>query len=167
MTPLLTSTEMARRLGICTATLLLWRQRRGLREGLHYWQRGVGMERPRFVWDPEAVEQTLADPKAPRPRLQPPPAPSPMGDLVAYLLDRRHLLQDVVAVDCLALGQVVFGQPQRKVPSREVARAMGSMTHGCMANRLRRLRKAGLVDYEAGTFGDPGYQFLRIGPVQL
>lgn len=166
MTPLLTTTEMAQRLGICTVTLLRWRQRKQLREGVHYWQRGVGMERPRFVWDPEAVEQTLADPKAPRP-MQQRPAPSPIADLVAYLLDRRHLLQDVVAVDCLALAQVLFGQPPRKVPCREVARAMGSMTHGCMANRLRRLRKAGLVDYEAGTFGDPGYQFLRIGPVKL
>lgn len=90
-----------------------------------------------------------------------------MADLVAYLLARRHVLQDVVTVDCLALAQLLLGQPPRKVQSREVAETLGSMTHGCLANRLRRLRRAGLVEYQSGTFGDPGYQFLRIGPVKL
>lgn len=95
------------------------------------------------------------------------PAPAAMLEVVAHLLRRRHALKDVAAIDCLALAQVLLGQPPRKVPCRELMEVMGSSSQNCLGNRLRRLRRAGLVEYQAGTFGDPGYQFLRIGPVKL
>jgi hypothetical protein len=44
---------------------------------------------------------------------------------------------------------------------------MGSNTQNCLSNRLRRLRRANLIECYPGTSEDPGYQFMRIGPVQL
>jgi hypothetical protein len=155
---------MAERLGITRPTLLSYRERFYLREGTHYVQRGVGVKSPRYLWDPEAVERALGVPKHSPP---PPPPLPPMAQVVAHLLQRRHKLQDVVAVDCLALAQLLIGQPPRKIPCDELREVMGSHTQNCLGNRLRRLRKAGLIECQAGRCGDPGYQFLRIGHVLL
>ena len=169
MTPTTASTlstgQMAERLGITRPTLLSYRERYHLREGVHYAQHGVGTNSPRYLWDPEAVEHALGARE--QPRLRQPPPPSPMADIVAHLLQRRHKLQDVVAVDCLALAQLLIGQPPRKIPCDELREVMGSHTQNCLGNRLRRLRKAGLIECQAGRCGDPGYQFLRIGHVLL
>jgi hypothetical protein len=156
--------QMAERLGITRPTLLSYRERFYLREGTHYVQRGVGVKSPRYMWDPEAVERALGVPKHSPP---PPPPLPPMAQVVAHLLQRRHKLQDVVAVDCLALAQLLIGQPPRKIPCDELREVMGSHTQNCLGNRLRRLRKAGLIECYAGRCGDPGYQFLRIGHVLL
>ena len=168
MTPTTASTlstsQMAERLGITRPTLLSYRERFYLREGTHYVQRGVGVKSPRYLWDPEAVERALGVPKHSPP---PPPPLPPMAQVVAHLLQRRHKLQDVVAVDCLALAQLLIGQPPRKIPCDELREVMGSHTQNCLGNRLRRLRKAGLIECYAGRCGDPGYQFLRIGHVLL
>jgi hypothetical protein len=155
---------MAERLGITRPTLLSYRERFYLREGTHFVQRGVGVKSPRYLWDPEAVERALGVPKHCPPS---PPPPPPIAQVVAHLLDRRHQLQDVVTVDCLALAQLLIGQPPRKIPCDELREVMGSHTQNCLGNRLRRLRKAGLIECQAGRCGDPGYQFMRIGPVTL
>jgi len=160
----LSTSQMAERLGITRPTLLSYRERFYLREGTHYVQRGVGVKSPRYLWDPEAVERALGVPKHSPP---PPPPLPPMAQVVAHLLQRRHKLQDVVAVDCLALAQLLIGQPPRKIPCDELREVMGSHTQNCLGNRLRRLRKAGLIECYAGRCGDPGYQFLRIGHVLL
>lgn len=99
--------------------------------------------------------------------LRQPAPPSPMADMVAHLLQRRHNLPDVVIVDCLALAQQLLGQPPRKIPCDELRKALGINTQDCLGNRLRRVRRAGLIECYAVRRGDPGYQFLRIGPVLL
>ena len=162
--PTLSTSQMAERLGVRRETVLRYRERFKLRVGVHYVQLGVGMHSPRFIWDPEAVEAALGVPRHSPP---PPPPPSPMAQVVAHLLDRRHTIKDVVAVDCLALAQLLLGQPPRKIPCDELREVMGSHTQNCLGNRLRRLRRAGLIECQAGRCGDPGYQFMRIGPLLL
>ena len=100
-------------------------------------------------------------------RLPPAPQLPLMVQLVAHLLSRRDTLKDVVTVDCLALAQLLLGQPPRKIPCDELREVMGSHTQNCLGNRLRRLRRAGLIECQAGRCGDPGYQFMRIGPLRL
>ena len=163
--PTLGTTQMAERLGVRRETLLRYRERFYLSEGIHFVQRGVGVKSPRYLWDPEAVERALGVSKQPKPRQTPPP--SPMAEVVAHLLERRHQLKDVVTVDCLALAQLLIGQPPRKIPCDELREVMGSNTQNCLSNRLRRLRRANLIECYPGTSEDPGYQFMRIGPVQL
>jgi hypothetical protein len=164
-TPTRGTTQMAQRLGITRSTLLSYRERFHLSKGIHFVQRGVGVKSPRYLWDPEAVERALGVSKQPKPRQT--PSPSPMAEIVAHLLERRHQIKDVVAVDCLALAQLLIGQPPRKIPCDELREVMGSHTQNCLGNRLRRLRRAGLIECYPGTCGDPGYQLLRVGPVQL
>lgn len=102
-----------------------------------------------------------------RPRLPPAPELPVMVEVVSHLLQQRHRLKDVAAVDCLALAQLLLEQPPRKVPSEELRIVFNSSSQNCLANRLRRLRRAGLVEYQHGGGEHPGYQFLRIGPVRL
>lgn len=159
----LTSPQMAHRLSVSLRTLMHYRQRGWLREGQHFERRGPA-GRPWFFWSPEVVEQTLAE----RNRLRPRPVQSiedQLGLLVSHLLERRHRLQDVAAVDCLALAQLVLCRPAGRVPCSVVAACLGSAGINALGNRLRRLRDAGLIEYEPGTGG--GYQFLRIGPLSL
>ena len=163
-TPTLSTSQMAERLGVRRETLLSYRKRFGLRMGVHYIQLGVGVHNSRYIWHPEAVEAALGVPRH-SPPLRPPP--SPMAQVVAHLLDRRNTLKDVVTVDCLALAQLLLGQPPRKIPCDELREVMGSHTQNCLGNRLRRLRRAGLIECQAGRCGDPGYQFMRIGPLRL
>jgi hypothetical protein len=38
------------------------------------------------------------------------------------------------------------------------------LRHNHLSKLLRELKAADLVEYEAGTIGDPGYLFWRVGP---
>lgn len=86
-----------------------------------------------------------------------------MAELLPYLLDNRHRLPNQVIIDCLALAQLDQGPRQRV--GRRVLQAhlqVGSQSH--LSLRLKALRSAGLLDYERGVRGDPGYLIRRLGP---
>ena len=87
-----------------------------------------------------------------------------LSSLLEYLLANRHKLSDGAIVDCLDLALVVSEANGERVPRETLARRWGCMNQPYLSQRMRRLAKAGLVDYEAGVCGDPGYLFLRFGP---
>lgn len=87
------------------------------------------------------------------------------ADLIAYLLAHRSGIRDCVIIDCLALDRLLRERPCRLISSSELMQALDCLAPSYLSGKLRRLRLAGLVDYKAGPSSDPGYQFLRIGPV--
>ncbi len=86
-------------------------------------------------------------------------------DLIAYLLAHRSGIRDCVIIDCLALDCLLRERPCRMIYSTELMQALDCLAPSYLSSKLRRLRQAGLVDYRVGPSVDPGYQFLRIGPV--
>lgn len=87
------------------------------------------------------------------------------ADLISYLLAHRSGIRDCVIIDCLALDRLLRERPCRLISSNELMTALDCLAPSYLSSKLRRLRQAGLVDYRAGPSSDPGYQFLRIGPV--
>ncbi len=88
-----------------------------------------------------------------------------VDDLIAYLLAHRSGIRDCVIIDCLALDRLLRERPCRLISSTELMLALDCLAPSYLRSKLLRLRQAGLVDYKAGPSSDPGYQFLRIGPV--
>lgn len=84
--------------------------------------------------------------------------------LLAYLLANRHRLTGDTIADCIDLAIMASTAPGRRVQWDVLARRWGCSNRRHVFNRLRRLAKAGLLDYEAGVSGDPGYLFTRVGP---
>ena len=89
------------------------------------------------------------------------------ADLIAYLLAHRSGIRDCVIIDCLALDRLLREQPCRLISSTDLMTALVCLCPSYLSSKLRRLRLAGLVDYKAGPSSDPGYQFMRIGPLLL
>lgn len=84
-------------------------------------------------------------------------------ELLQRLLDNRYRLTDSVIVDCLVLAT-------SDIPSdRQVQAAVLQqiLCCGCPAHlsaRLGKLKARGLIDYERGVPGRPGYLIRRVGP---
>ncbi len=57
----LTTREVAELLRVSDATLRRMRQSGVLRAGIHFRAIGIGTQRPPLLWDPESVEETLAN----------------------------------------------------------------------------------------------------------
>lgn len=87
------------------------------------------------------------------------------ADLIAYLLANRSRIRDCVIIDCLALDRLLRERPCRLLYSNELMLALDCLAHSYLSSKLRRLRQAGLVEYTVGPSVDPGYHFLRIGPM--
>ena len=86
-----------------------------------------------------------------------------MKQLVDYLLDNRYRLTGDTIADCLDLARLLGERPCRRVRAEVLAE------HWCCCRKnvvikLQRLERAGLIAYEAGNRGEPGYLFWRIGP---
>lgn len=57
----LTTAELLAALRISEKTLQRLRNEGVLKPGVHFRSAGVGVKRPRMFWNPEAVDQTLAN----------------------------------------------------------------------------------------------------------
>lgn len=86
-----------------------------------------------------------------------------MTDLLTYLLQERHRIPNQVIIDCLALARLK-PSPSRRIPQAEMQETLGTCNQSHLSHRLTRLKKAGLIDYEAGWRGEPGYCIFRVGP---
>ena len=86
-----------------------------------------------------------------------------MTDLVAYLVQERHRIPNQVIIDCLVLAQQK-PSPKRRIPHAEMQKLFGTCDRSALSQRLSRLKRAGLIDYEAGWRGEPGYCIFRVGP---
>lgn len=89
------------------------------------------------------------------------------GDLLDLLLTRRSALTNQVIVDTLALWRLQQQlQPWERVPADVMARQL-EVSVGCpsyVSKRLMNVVRAGLLHYEAGDRGEPGYLIHRVGP---
>lgn len=87
------------------------------------------------------------------------------AELVEHLVTNRYLLGDGPIVDCLALARFLqrHGADQRH-QWPEVAAALGTTSQAYLGQRLKRLKRLGLVAYRKGTKGATGYLFTRLGP---
>jgi hypothetical protein len=89
--------------------------------------------------------------------------PGNLTPLVHHLLSRHHQLPQRAIITCLLLAQL-NPQPTRRVPTAELMQRFNVLRHNHLSKLLRELKAADLVEYEAGTIGDPGYLFWRVGP---
>lgn len=83
--------------------------------------------------------------------------------LVHYLLDNRHRIPNQVIIDCLAMAQL-DPDPRHRVTTDVMQEHLQANSGSGLSHRLGRLRRAGLIDYEPGVNGDPGYLINRVGP---
>jgi len=93
-----------------------------------------------------------------------PKATRTVDDLIAYLLAHRSGIQDCVIIDCLALHRVWRHDHGRRFSSDDLMKILDTLTMPSMCSKLKRLRRADLVQYKAGHWRDPGYTFSRVGP---
>jgi len=83
--------------------------------------------------------------------------------LVTHLLSIRHRLPNRELVACLALAQLKPTPCQRLHP-QALMDALNISHQSYLSKILTALARHDLVEYEAGTAGDPGYLFWRVGP---
>lgn len=86
------------------------------------------------------------------------------SDLVAYLLDNRHRLPDRAILNCLALARMK-PPPGRRILAEELMGVLGHSQRNGISGLLLELKRCGLVEFEPGWKGTPGYLIQRVGPV--
>lgn len=84
-------------------------------------------------------------------------------DLVAHLLSIRHRLPNRELVACLALAQLK-PTPRQRLRPQVLMDALNISHQSYLSKILTALARHDLVEYEAGSIGDPGYLFWRVGP---
>lgn len=83
--------------------------------------------------------------------------------LVTHLLTRRHEIPNREIIACLAIAMLRPPLGQRLHP-QVLMEALQISNQTYLSHLLRALVRHDLVEYEAGTAGDPGYLFWRVGP---
>jgi DNA-binding IscR family transcriptional regulator len=83
--------------------------------------------------------------------------------LVTHLLSIRHRLPNRELVACLALAQLK-PTPRQRLHPQALMDALNISHQSYLSKILTALARHDLVEYEAGTVGDPGYLFWRVGP---
>jgi DNA-binding IscR family transcriptional regulator len=91
------------------------------------------------------------------------PTPISTDRLVTHLLSIRHRLPNRAFVACLAIAQLK-PTPRRRLHPQVLMDALRIASQPYLSKLIGELVKADLVEYEAGTCGDPGYLFWRVGP---
>jgi hypothetical protein len=84
-------------------------------------------------------------------------------ELVTYLLANRHCITNRVFIACLALNRMTL-RPNHRVHIGDLMQVLEVNSHQQVSLFLRDLCRAGLLEYESGVRGDPGYLITRIGP---
>lgn len=88
-----------------------------------------------------------------------------MPDLLAYLLQHRFRYSSSTIIDVLSLADLLHRvDPWQRIQVGEVCELLGVTSTSYVSHRLKRLERAGLLEYQAGVPHDPGYLFLRVGP---
>jgi hypothetical protein len=85
--------------------------------------------------------------------------------LVTWLRVNRTRMKSRHFWSCLALARL-NPKPTRRFTADELMGVLQCRKRSYVSHVLSELRRVGLVDYEAGTPGDPGYLFWRVGPEQ-
>jgi hypothetical protein len=88
----------------------------------------------------------------------------PITALLQHLLANRYKLSDGAIADCLDLAIIAQQHRGQRLPWELLARRWGCMNQPYLSKRMRRLANAGLLDYDCGVSGEPGYLIHRVGP---
>lgn len=86
-----------------------------------------------------------------------------VNPLIDYLLGHRQWIPNGVIIDCLALARL-NPSPEQRITTAELMETMEAASQPVLSHRLTRLKDHGLLDYESGRNGAPGYRILRVGP---
>lgn len=88
-----------------------------------------------------------------------------MSDLLQYLLQHRFRYSSSTIIDVLSLADLLRRvKPWQRIQVEEMCELLGVTSASYISHRLKRLERAGLLEYQAGVPHDPGYLFLRVGP---
>jgi hypothetical protein len=83
--------------------------------------------------------------------------------LVTYLLDNRHRIPNRAIINCLALARL-NPSPTDRVRVEELILLFQHSKRGGISCIMLELKRCGLVDFEKGVRGNPGYLIFRVGP---
>lgn len=101
--------------------------------------------------------------------LEDPPDRAGMNDhnayqaAIGYLVANRHRIPNRVVIDAMALFHADLDLTKR-YHSTELASILHASSDSHLRMKIGFLRKAGLIEYDAGNVAEPGYLFRRIGP---
>ncbi len=83
--------------------------------------------------------------------------------LVTHLLANRHRIPNRAIINCLALARL-NPTPVRRVTVEELIPLFQHSKRGGISGLMLELKRCGLVDFESGVCGTPGYLIFRVGP---
>jgi hypothetical protein len=83
--------------------------------------------------------------------------------LVSYLLYNRYRIPNRAIINCLALARLK-PTPRRRVSVEELKILFQHSGRGGISGLMLELQRCGLVDFESGVRGTPGYLIWRVGP---
>ena len=87
----------------------------------------------------------------------------PETALVTYLLDNRYRIPNRAIINCLALARL-NPSPHRRVTVEELIPVFQHSGRGGVSGLMQELQRCGLIDFEPGVRGTPGYLIWRVGP---
>jgi hypothetical protein len=85
--------------------------------------------------------------------------------LISYLLDNRYRIPNRAIINCLALARLNPSRTER-VSVEELMIVFQHSCRGGVSGIMLELQRCGLVDFESGVRGTPGYLIWRVGPVE-
>lgn len=88
--------------------------------------------------------------------------PRELSILAADLLKVRHRINDHQIVDCLDIATLWRGTTHRI--TSEQLQAHWGVCPSVVSHRMKKLRKAGLIDYDRGCRTERGYLIWQLGP---
>jgi hypothetical protein len=87
------------------------------------------------------------------------------ADLVTHLLANRHRIPSRAFINCLALARAK-PNPKYRVTAEILMKLFHHNTRGGISALMLELRRCGLIEFEPGVRGEPGYLITRVGPGQ-
>jgi hypothetical protein len=86
-------------------------------------------------------------------------------DLITHLLANRHRIPSRAFINCLALARAK-PNPNYRVTAEILMELFHHSTPSGISVLMSELRLFGLIEFERGVRGEPGYLITRVGPKQ-
>ena len=86
-------------------------------------------------------------------------------DLITHLLANRHRISSRAFINCLALARAK-PNPKYRVTAEILMGLFHHSSRGGISVLMLELRRCGLIEFEPGVRGEPGYLITRVGPRQ-
>ncbi len=86
-------------------------------------------------------------------------------DLVTHLLANRHKIPSRAILNCLALARAK-PNPNYRVTAEILMELFHHSSPSGISVLMSELRRCGLIEFQPGVRGEPGYLITRVGPRQ-